>query len=437
MKGLPKIITLKEHEELKLKGLKDCQIEELKSFLNENGKDGGNKPQHLGIGVNFNCLSASYYIGADWLDKDHAVVVTPKIENLDFVEMFVCALGCEPASKYFSDCYNFDFDCEPIQTNVFKKQLTPLIIVLFLDVLKKIIKRGLKKSYVIRTENLQSKIKGKIKISQHIKKNIILQREDRVFCQYQEYTVDNLENRLLKKALNFAGMYVRNNLNKHSPSLISTLNKLSPYFIDVSEEIELHELKSACNSGFYKEYTEGIRLAKMILRMFGFAISATKTESDITPPFWIDMPRLYEVYVYSKLFEKYGERIQFQVEGYRGTTVDFVDVENKLIIDTKYKPRYDDGNKYILDDIRQISAYARDKNILKTLGYKDGYCHGLIRCLIIYPEKVIVSDKDKDGNVLPDDCPEFDNSQELISQAQPINGFNEFYKLRCRMPREQ
>lgn len=48
-------------------------------------------------------------------------------------------------------------------------------------------------------ENLQSKIKGKINISQHIKQNVIPRREDRVYCQYQEYTVDNLENRILKR----------------------------------------------------------------------------------------------------------------------------------------------------------------------------------------------------------------------------------------------
>ena len=42
-------------------------------------------PMHLGINEK---LEASYYIGADWLvEKQLALVVLPKVEKIDFVQM--------------------------------------------------------------------------------------------------------------------------------------------------------------------------------------------------------------------------------------------------------------------------------------------------------------------------------------------------------------
>lgn len=427
MNTLPNIIYLVEH-----KGFNINHIERIKELgIDFCETDYECAPKYLGIHPQTLC--ASYFIGAEWLTDSHAVVVTPKISNLDFIEMFVCALKFEPSAKYFSKFYDINFNSKPIKTNVFNNQITPLIVIHFIALLKKITKRGLKKAYVMKNENLQSKIKGKIIVSQHIKQNVIPRREDRIFCQYQEYTVDNLENRILKKALIYAESYI-NSLSTHKSfaTLISIVNNIKSYFTEVSEDVELRELKSIVNNKIYKEYSEGIRIAKMILRKFNYSISETKISMDFTPAFWIDMSRLYEVYIYSKLYERYGDIIKFQVMGYWKTAVDFVDTDKKIVIDTKYKPQYIESNGGIVEDIRQISAYARDSKILKTMG-----CSGnsLVDCLIIYPEKIINNEHENDST--SDDCAQLnslDDIDSLLHKATPIKGYERFYKLSFMMP---
>ncbi len=418
MNNIPKVIPLVEHETFN-----DNDLNEIKGLgINFQETQYEQPPKFLGIHPL--TLQASYYIGAEWLTKDHAIVVTPKMPDIDFIEMFVCALKFDASADYFAKFYGIDLDSSPIRTNVFNNRITPLIVIHFIALLKKITARGLKKEYIIRNENLQSGIKGKISISRHIRKNIIPQREDRIYCQYQEYTVDNPENRILKKALLYAESYINTLSTHHSfPTLISTINNIRTYFTDVSEDVNLSEIRHTATNKVYKEYAEGIRIAKMILRRFNYSISETKAETDTTPAFWIDMSRLYEVYVYSKLHEQYGDTIIFQVPGHFKTAVDFVDTRNKIIIDTKYKPRYDGSNSGIIDDIRQLSAYARDSKILEAMGH-DGNTPA--DCLIIYPEKMGLSGEDNEPRSI---------KAPLLENATPIKGFRNFYKISFEMPR--
>lgn len=388
------------------------------------------------LGINGNSLETSYYIGADWLSEEHnrAVVVTPKMPKVDFVEMYMCALKFESAADYFSKFYGIDFDRKPIETDALSNQLTPLLIIHFLAILQRLSKRGLKRDYVIREDNLQSKIKGKICIHQNIRLNDINKRNDRTYCQYQDYTVDNLENRLLKKALLFSERYIHK-LNKHNSynDIRSVTSSLLSMFNDVSEEIEVYEVNRVASNKLFKEYKEAIHIAKMILRQFNFSISKTGIEPKTTPVFWIDMSRLYEVYVYTKLYESYNDKIKFQVPGYGKTAVDFLKTDEKVIIDTKYKPKYDGSNGGIIEDVRQISAYARDKKILKVLGVDPTL---VPPCLIIYPEKMIDSEIEEDED--PDVCEKLDkfaSDKSILSQATRVNGYSEFYKLSIQLPR--
>ncbi len=244
----------------------------------------------------------------------------------------------------------------------------------------------MRKDYVLRAENLNSKIKGRILVSRNIRANEITKRYDRTYCRFQEYTIDNPENRLLKKALLFAQRFSYQLKNHSSYKTIhSLINNLLSHFIDVSDEIEIYQIRSISSNKIYKEYTDAIRLAKMILKRFSYSLHKVDNSKESTPAFWIDMSRLYEVYVYSLLHEAYGNNIQFQVEGYRQTAVDFIKTDQQLIIDTKYKPRYSDGNSGIVDDIRQISSYARDEKILERL-LGENKEDIVPPCLIIYPE---------------------------------------------------
>ena len=397
------------------------------------------------LGLSRECTS--YYIGAAWLTEDNsteyknAVVVNPKqISNeveTDFIEMYVRALQFAPSSEYFSKCYGIDLDQPAIECKTLNEQLTPLLIVHYLAVLKKIISHGLKKDYVIREENLRSKVRGRIMLQKNLQKNIFVQRQDRVFCRFQEYTVDTIENRLLKKALVFSDRFF-NSLTSKSSSLNDLkriISQAENAFVQVSDDIEVSQIKVLKRNKLFKEYSEAIRLAKMILRRFDYSITKTEMEQKSVPPFWIDMSRLYEIYVYSKLYEAYGDKILFQVEGWGGTAADFVKTDEKIILDAKYKTHYQDTNSPLLPDIREMSGYARDEKILKAMGIneKEEKIVPVIPCVIIYPGTEDTSFFNNNHEPVP--VMDLVKNRDLVKNKKcKISGFKEFYKLCIKLP---
>ena len=394
------------------------------------------EPKYLGI-CNW---TASYYIGAAWLvEKDLAVVVTPKMKNIDFVEMFLAALkiDTQKESNYFAKCYGIQFDEPPIETNEELNQLTPLLVLHFLSLLERLVKRGLKKGYVLHEENLKAKVKGRILFGKHLKSNEFQQRADRVYCQYQEYTEDIPENRLLKKALLFSERVISrcDSLKRQSeyPEIQSRLNKLKSMFSHISDEIELYQVQKISSNKLFKDYKEAMKVAKMILRRFDYSIREAASEQRSTPPFWIDMARLYEMWVWGKLTAAYPKQIEFQVQGHCNTAVDFIKKDEKIILDAKYKPHYEDSNRGILDDIREISGYARDKRILKQLGVDKE--ENEIKCVIVYPEPEKLK-SDEDDKEADSDCKVVKTflQDTVLSQCSEIKWFRNFYKISVPLP---
>lgn len=403
-------------------------------------------PKFLGLSKEW----TSYYIGAAWLTEDNsteyknAVVVNPKkIGNegeTDFIEMYVRALQFAPSSEYFSKCYGIDLDQPAIECKTLNEQLTPLLIVHYLAVLKKIISHGLKKDYVIREENLRSKMRGRIMLQKNLQKNNFVQRQDRVFCMFHEYTVDTIENRLLKKAIVFSDSFLSRLASqcKSLAELKRIIGQVKNAFVQVSDNIEVSQIKVLKRNKLFKEYSEAIRLAKMILRRFDYSITKTEMEQKSVPPFWIDMSRLYEIYVYSKLYEAYGDRIKFQVEGWGGTAADFVKIDDGIILDAKYKRHYQSGNSGILADIREMSGYARDEKILKAMGINENE-EKVVPCVIIYPEHVKLETDESMSET--EDTAFFNNNHEPVhirdlvnNEKCKISGFKEFYKLCIKLP---
>lgn len=448
-----KLYKYSEQEKLSAEDL--IVFSELKIPFKQTEYEGS--PEFLGV---FNGWT-SYYIGAAHLTKDSSIIVTPK--NIgsdlptDLITLYLEALKFAPSAEYFAKFYGIDFDHPPIECDSFNEQLTPLLIVHFIACLQKVVSSGLKKDYVIQEENLKSKVRGRIMIQKNLQKNIFQQRHDRVYCKFQDYTVDIPENRLLKKALVFSANYLNKLLSfEYHESLCelkSKINQLNACFNLVSDEIEVYEIKTFRKNKLFKEYSEAIKIAKTILQRFDFSITESEAEQKTVPPFWIDMSRLFEVHVYSKLYTFYGDKVHFQVHGRLGSVADFiiVDEENKekLILDAKYKTHYQKKkNPAILADIREISGYARDEKILKVLKVKKTAFdeeENLIRCVIIYPEPInfeIDDSMDEEEKTQIDSYNE-NEIKDLIEIKQPISemikdhdipGFRKFYKLCIKLP---
>ncbi len=396
-------------------------------------------------------LSASYYIGATWLIPGKlSAIVEPRIENLNLDEMYRVALnvGSSNEADYFSRCYGIDFDSDPIEVTSSQVSLTPLLVLHFLSLLKKLVKTGLKKGYVTIDENMKSKIKGKLLISQHLRKNILAKRADRNFCRYQEYSADIPENRLLKKALLFAQRYAQQNKSLEKKAS-NDINKLLAVFENVSDEISISQVQKIAKNKLFKHYPETCKVAKMILQNYDYSISNIKPEDKVhkVQPYWIDMARLFELYVYSKLNEAYPDQIIFQAEGFGRTKADYIkkrtnNEDDGIVIDAKYKPRYNNSNSIALDDVREVCGYARDEEILKEMRYNTGEKNlPAINCLIIYPNNTELKDseenqtnctacKDRSDDIGISKFLEKQNEKKL----QKAKGFYKFYKTAIELP---
>lgn len=380
----------------------------------------------LGIGHDsFGQLWTSYFIGIDWLiENESYIAIEPKIENLDYVKMFIQCLNHHEISKFLKDIYNIDFQKKQIETPNVNWDLTPFLIVHFLSLLETIVQQGFKRNYVIKEENLNSKIKGKIQFSQQIKKNIFTNRKDRIYCQFQDYSIDCFENRLLKKTLLFVQSYSIKHLDKKKyKKLFQKQNQLISKFENISDQISFSEIKRIKINSIYKEYVEAVELAKKILHRFGYSFKNTSINvNKKLPPFWIDMSKLFELYTYSLLKDEFGTKIIYQLseDGKRQTNgnygdIDFIKVDEKILIDTKYKDIYCKENKYEIENIRQLSGYARDWGVLKKLNIKSD--NEVIDCVIIYPNKNSTKD--------------FKN---VDLKAIKINQFTKFYKCGIQLP---
>jgi len=348
------------------------------------------------------CLQAGYYVGALWLIKHHKFVyIEPKMNKkqiaesslvqeeewaeIDYLKMLLSITGLDP--KDTQDLIKIYWDEPPITIEQQKDTLTPFLIVQFLLLLKRIVRKGLKKSYYTVEENLNNRIKGKIQLAKHLKQNVFKNKLTAHVCRYQEFGMDSLENRFLKKVLQFIISFKNTHPNYfagNDKSICESITYCSPYFELISEEIDVENLKKLTSNTFFKEYEEAIRIGKHILKRFSYNITETTQQKVTIPPFWIDMPKLFELYVYKKLQEQFGGREEVLYH----LTADYTELdfllntsEYKMVIDAKYKPIYEDSR--VIDDIRQVSGYARLTEVYKKLGLENS--NELIDCLIIYP----------------------------------------------------
>ena len=366
----------------------------------------------------------TYVIGAQWFDEHEPLVITPKAgcSNIDFLQLFSRCLQAGFELEAFSEIYGIDMEQPRIKAPELQSVLSPLIVVHFLSVVRAIVQGGLKKDYIQREENLK-KVKGHISVLRHERTNVLRKRPDKVFCRYQEYSVDIPENRLLKKALHFVRQLLQTFPHSESrSSLEHTLNQCLSAFAHVSDEIEVWELKHLKHQKLFRTYSEAIRLAQLILRRYDYSLTNIQSSEEDCPVFWLDMPLLYEHYVLGLLREAYGDQILYQAEGNTGCP-DFICLDPRLVMDTKYIPRFKDKDKTKISPyiIRQLSGYARDRELFKKCPTEH------IPCLVIYPEEGNETNPFlRDGKPIP--------INELLPEIKGEDSAWGFYRLAVPLP---
>jgi 5-methylcytosine-specific restriction enzyme subunit McrC len=379
-------------------------------------------------------LQADYYIGLDWLipgvrfiqvepklnkklalafnqasdaaeDTEAIPEATPEPQDtnpspdtqyaeIDYLRVLLDIMSAGLPEQDTGKLLLIDWQAPRIPITQKEDRLTPFLVVQFLQLLKTIVRKGLKKSYYKIQENLANKIKGKILVGTHIKQNLLNNRFTQTYCDYQVFGEDNTENRFLKKVFRFAASYVANNKPVFTGNIAAVeqlINYCRPALEHIGNELNEAQLKQVRHNPFFKEYREAITIGSHILKKFAYNITQTTSREITTPPFWIDMPRLFELYCYIQLIKANPadkQYIHYQFSTY-GNALDILISKPgfEMVIDAKYKLHYQTKDA-LHQDIRQVAGYARLNKVLDKLSKENKAFNKdkILPCLIIYPD---------------------------------------------------
>lgn len=398
------IITLKEQS------LKDNALPEEKSILLrpfiEDGKDltlsvNRERVKDKGLCISFqregDIIKAknSYYVGLDWIVVNKlAIEIYPKInseEEFDYIRILNEIISEPENIEHLKGLVTIKFNQPPICIRQKQDLLSIFLITEYINVLKRITRNGLKKEFYFVEENLKCKLKGKLLFTQTICKNITKGKLADNMCKYQVYGIDSPQNRILKKAFLFClrqiNVYKDTSINL--ASLIETAKQIKPYFEGIGDNVSEKDIKSFKGNPVYKDYNCAIHVAKLLLRRYSYNITKIGNESIYTPPYWIDMSKMFELYVFNKLRRIFNkDEITYHLRANHQELDYLLNPQiwkNPYIIDAKYKPYYKDSELW-KEDARQVAGYARLTNIYEKLGLDEENTLP-IKCLIIYPDK--------------------------------------------------
>lgn len=149
-------------------------------------------------------------------------------------------------------------------------------------------------------ENLNGKIRGRVDFANHIKKNVVTGREDRIFCKYPAFSEDTIENQILKQSVLFSERILKVNncleidgLAKIREMLLYCKRRLSR----ISEKnIKKSDYLAVNTRGFNSAYAPAIKLAEMLLSHSNMCISAKGDKTGFVVPFAIRMETIFEYY---------------------------------------------------------------------------------------------------------------------------------------------
>ena len=180
-----------------------------------------------------------------------------------------------------------------------------LAAISFVKECEKICKKHLRQEMAFREENFNGKVVGNIQVSKHIKQNIMQAREDRIYCRYPVFTVDTVENRIMKAAL-----IKSKKIFKKNGITVKDIGRIYSYCENSLKAVRTTGIsKSDFNriniSGFNSYYKSVMELAKTVLLGSGVNDLYGEETEDIkyVIPYTINMESLFEFYVRATLKE--------------------------------------------------------------------------------------------------------------------------------------
>ncbi len=248
------------------------------------------------------------------------------------------------------------------------------------DILE-LLKRGIKKSYVRKSENLNN-YKGKLKFSQHIKHNIT--SKNKFFVEYSEFSLDIPENRILKSAALYLIKKTTEEENKKAlRRLLIELNDISPC-TNLDKDLQEKQINR-----LHEYYSRPLQYAEFFLRHDNFMPRKGRAT---LPALLFPLNKMFEDYIeslvkqsdvdYRTQYSKHNLIFTKEKELFN-TQMDFVitskDKSRKLILDAKWKELNINDEKLGISqaDLYQLHNYA---SIIRSKESKN------VSIALLYPQ---------------------------------------------------
>ncbi|MGL5624848.1 McrC family protein [Cetobacterium sp.] len=329
-------------------------FEEIETFVLQNS----DHVQYLKLGQNKRgkFLQAQNYVGIIQTKSGRTIEILPKITRLDEDE------DIEKSKKILLKMLRTLKD-SPFKTTkianlkVEKMTLYEIFIKMFLEELSLLLKKGIKSNYIKKEDNLKY-LKGRLKISDQIKKNSI--HKERFAVEYDEFSPDRIENQIIKTTLDF--------LYKKCTTL--TNKKRIREFKFVFEDIKPIYDHNSCFSKIklgrdMKNYEQVLKWCKVFLLNNSFS---PYKGSEIAFALLFDMNKLFESYIGDYLRKKDEiENLKLQDREHHLAYIDrsarfglrpdiVIEKENEIIVcDTKWKIMSKEPSQ---EDMYQLYAYG-------------------------------------------------------------------------------
>lgn len=296
---MKKIYTIKEYESFTTKEnisgytyLPDSTFKQLEDFILSNKYKNDEAMEIMGIssrkGIG-KIITAKNYVGVVTMNDGTTIEILPKIKDTNDLEdkeikkIFIRMLQTLKNSPFKT--------IQKTTINVHKMNIFEVFIRMFIDEIFMIVKKGLRNTYVLNEDNLNV-FKGKMVFSKQISKN--LGHKERFYTEYDEFSVNRAENRLIKSTIKY--LYTKTNNHKNKTDLKTLMN----VFDELDDSLDYVSDFARCNTSdrSMKDYRQAILWCKVFLEGKTFT---SFSGSNVAFALLFPMEEVFESYVANRI----------------------------------------------------------------------------------------------------------------------------------------
>ena len=238
---------------------------------------------------------------------DIAIQISPSYVNLPPWEMLLEVLQDGEYSKYIAEdrsrFFSVFYSEGTIKADTGDGAGKTILMMSFIMSCQQLCRNQLKKQMTLKEENLTASVRGSILLSKHLRENVVHGRQDKVFCKYPVFSLDTIENQILKKALLVSYDYIRAK-DLDLPEIVNALVYCLDSFRTVKNRvIRTSDFTAIKVSGFNSSYKGPLELARLIIGKNGLNVEIQgkrKAQREVLP-YFIKMESVFEFYIRAKI----------------------------------------------------------------------------------------------------------------------------------------